>query len=270
MAPDTDDTTAELYTPAPRIDGFTPTAGPTGGGTSVTIAGLGFTNNVRSVLFGSRPAASFTVGSYGKIIAVSPRGSGSVALTVVGDGGQATSAGTFAYQTGSPPSPGVTRYGMTNRVFAVASRPTSMSGIAANAIQEVFSTVARDVGSRSSAGVAAKVKKRKRPERGTTFRYTLSEAASVKIVIAQLLPGRRSGRRCVAPSHKLREAKKCTQVLTRGTLKRTSHAGVNHVPFSGRIGSKPLKPGRYTATLTATAAGRNSRPQSLSFKVVRG
>ncbi|MDQ6777711.1 MAG: SBBP repeat-containing protein [Actinomycetota bacterium] len=276
MAPDTDDATAELYTPAPRVDGFNPTAGATGGGTSVSITGLGFTNNVRSVLFGSTPAASFTVGSYGQITAVSPAGTGSVTISVVNDGGKATSAGTFAYQAAGPgPGPGagsapvVTHYGMTNTVFAAAAGATSISGVAANAIDEVFTAVARALGAAPVPGVAAKAKAKK-PKQGTTFRYTLSEAASARIVIAQLVPGRRKGGRCIAPTHKLRKAKKCTQVLTRGTLTRTSHAGVNHVAFSGRIGSKALKPGGYRATLTATAASHSSKPQSLSFKIVKG
>jgi hypothetical protein len=276
MAPDTDDATAELYTPPPRIDSLSPAAGATAGGTSVTITGLGFTNNVSSVLFGSRPAASFSVNSYGQITAVSPPGTGSVALSVVDDGGAATSSETFAYQTGLGPGAGtarapvVTHFAMTNKVFAVTRRPTSITGIAASAVADV-SVMARDLGSTLAAETSARAaaRRHKRPKHGTTFRYTLSEPASAKIIIAQLLPGRHRGRRCVAPSRKLRRAKSCTRILTRGTLKRTSHAGVNHVVFSGRLGSRALKPGHYRATLTASAANHTSRPQSLTFKIVK-
>lgn len=105
VAGNTDSATAELYTPAPRVDAFTPAAGPETGGTSVSITGLGFTHNVRSVLFGSTPATSFTANSYGQITAVTPAGSGSVNITVVNDGGDATSAGTFAYQAGGVATP---------------------------------------------------------------------------------------------------------------------------------------------------------------------
>ncbi|MDQ6937760.1 MAG: SBBP repeat-containing protein, partial [Actinomycetota bacterium] len=108
VAGNTDTATAELYTPAPRVDGLTPATGAGTGGTSVTITGLGFTHGVRSVLFGSTPATSFTVNAYGQLTAVAPPGTGSVKIAVVNDGGQATSSDTFAYQSGGvvqPPPP---------------------------------------------------------------------------------------------------------------------------------------------------------------------
>ena len=46
-------------------------------------------------------------------------------------------------------------------------------------------------------------------------------------------------------------------------------AGENSFPFSGRIGKKKLKPGRYRATLTAKdPAGHVSKPKRLSFRIV--
>ena len=270
MAPDADDKTAELYTPPPRVDGFAPTAGSRAGGAPVSITGLGFTNHVRSVLFGSTPAASFKVDSYGQITAVSPAGTGSVTISVLDDGGGAASTGTFAFRGGPAPggAPVVTRYGVTNKVFAVGPRSTATSGTAARAVEEILSLVARDTGSKSIPGVVAG--RRRKPARGTTFRYTLSRSATVRIVIAQPAPGRREGGRCVAPDRRLRKARRCTRSLRRATLGRTSHAGANRVAFSGRIGSRALRPGRYTATLTATAAGHTSRPQSRKFTIVRG
>jgi hypothetical protein len=106
--------------------------------------------------------------------------------------------------------------------------------------------------------------------KGTTFRYTLTEAATVKIAISQRLAGRRKGSRCVAPTRSRRKAKKCTRVLSRGTLTRTSHQGQNSVAFSGRIGSKALRPGNYQATITATDVAKNtSKPKTISFRVVK-
>jgi len=140
-------------------------------------------------------------------------------------------------------APGVSGFGLTNNPFAVGGS-TPVFGSA-----------------------AAKTKKHKK---GTTFRYTLSEAATVKIAISQRLAGRRKGKRCVAPTRKLRKAKKCTRVAARGTLTRTSRQGKNSVAFSGRIGSRKLSPGSYQATLTATDAAKNtSRGKTITFRIVK-
>ncbi len=137
-------------------------------------------------------------------------------------------------------APGVSNYGSTNNPFVVSG------------------------GATPTFGFATKHKK------GTTFKYTLSEAATVRIVIAQGRSGRRKGKKCVAPTRKLRQAKKCIRILVKGALTRTSHPGSNSVAFSGRIGSKALKPGRYQATLTATDAARNtSKPKTIIFTIVK-
>jgi hypothetical protein len=60
------------YCPAPTVTSVAPGAGPTFGGTSVTIMGTGFTDGTATVLFGSTPAAHVTVVSATEIIAISP------------------------------------------------------------------------------------------------------------------------------------------------------------------------------------------------------
>lgn len=112
--------------------------------------------------------------------------------------------------------------------------------------------------------------RRRRAKVGTVFRYTLSEAARVTIAIQQRKPGRRAGRRCRKQTRRNRSRRRCRLWPTRGTLRRTGLAGRNRVPFSGRLGRKALKPGRYRAVLIATdAAGNRSAPKRLTFKVVR-
>ena len=145
----------------------------------------------------------------------------------------------------SPPPPGtmptVTGYRLTNNPFVVTGSRTPLTA-----------TASAD-----------------RHPKGTTFKYTLSEAATVKIAVSQRLPGRRRGRACVPPSAKLRHARMCTRTVARGVLIRASHQGLNSVRFSGRIGATPLKPGQYEATLTATDANNHSsRPQTRTFRVV--
>jgi hypothetical protein len=55
------------------------------------------------------------------------------------------------------------------------------------------------------------------------------------------------------------------------TLRRTGIRGENTVRFSGRIGRRTLKPGRYRVRITArTADGRHVGPRTLTFRVVRG
>jgi hypothetical protein len=139
------------------------------------------------------------------------------------------------------PRPVVTHYALTNKVFVVGAQSTPIVGSAAKASSHKI---------------------------GTTFSYTLSEAATAKLAIAELVPGRREGNRCVAPTPRLTRAKKCSKRLGRGTLTRSSHAGVNEVAFSGRIGSKALQPGHYSATLTATTTNATSAPVTVSFTVV--
>jgi putative cell wall-binding protein len=162
-------------------------------------------------------------------------------------GGGLTSTGTVTTASPAPSvvtadttAPGVSDFGLTNSVFTVGGS-TPLFGSA-----------------------AAKPHKR-----GTTFRYTLTENATVRITISQRASGRRRGTRCVAPTRALRRARKCTRIVTRGTLTRTSHAGRNSVAFSGRLGSRRLSPGTYLATLIATDAARNtSTPRTVAFRIV--
>lgn len=85
--------------------------------------------------------------------------------------------------------------------------------------------------------------------RGTAVRYSLSEPATVTLRIERLVKGKRR---------------------TAGALRRTGAAGANRVRFSGRIGRRALRPGRYRLTVRATdAAGNRSAARSATFRVVR-
>ncbi|HYU60087.1 MAG TPA: hypothetical protein VEK39_04955 [Solirubrobacterales bacterium] len=88
--------------------------------------------------------------------------------------------------------------------------------------------------------------------KGTTFRYNLSEPAQVKFSIFRQV--KKKGKKKLKPV---------------GAFTAQGEAGQNAKPFSGRIGNKKLKPGKYVANLTATdAAGNVSSPATISFKVV--
>ena len=90
-------------------------------------------------------------------------------------------------------------------------------------------------------------RKRKLPV-GTTFGFTLNEAARVRFAFTRTRPSRRAG-----------------------TLRFSGHAGANRVRFKGRLSrTRKLKPGRYKLTITATnGAGQRSAPRSLTFRIVK-
>lgn len=84
------------------VTGISPSSGPSAGGTTVNLLGSGFTG-ATTVMFGTTPAASFTVNGDTSIAAVSPPGTGAVDITVTTPSGtSATSpADVFTYQPNS-------------------------------------------------------------------------------------------------------------------------------------------------------------------------
>lgn len=70
----------------PEVKSVTPNNGPASGGTTVTIAGSGFTK-VSAVDFGSTPATTFKAHGARSITAVAPAGSGTVDVTVTNNEG---------------------------------------------------------------------------------------------------------------------------------------------------------------------------------------
>jgi glucose/arabinose dehydrogenase len=111
-----------------------------------------------------------------------------------------------------------------------------------------------------------------RVRRGTAFRYTLSEPATVRIRIERRATGRRSGRACVRPRKRLRERPSCVRLLPVGTLvRRGQPAGPGSVGFSGRLRRRALPPGRYRAVVTAVdAAGNRSGARGIGFRIAAG
>jgi hypothetical protein len=113
---------------------------------------------------------------------------------------------------------------------------------------------------------------------GTSFTYTLSEAARARLTIARAETGVRVGRACRKRTRKLlaqlkrkkQRVRNCTRYVRVGVLTRTSRQGANRVAFSGRIGRRALKVARYRTTLVATdGAGNASAPRNVTFQVVR-
>lgn len=175
-----------------------------------------------------------------------------------GDGTARRDMGAFEYQTGVPdpgaPSPappagdpgGATPPPDTQAPLIGQFRATPSLFALARAATPV------------SAGVA----------HGTRFRYTMSEGGRVTLRIQRARPGRRSGGKCVAPSPRLRNAKRCTRYISVGALRRGATKGANSIRFTGRIGTRALRPGRYRALIAATdTAGNRSTPRRAAFRI---
>ena len=92
---------------------------------------------------------------------------------------------------------------------------------------------------------------RHRPPRGTTFRFWLSERATLTLRVFRV---------AARPPRRARLA---------GTLSRRFGPGHGALPFSGRIGGRALGPGRYRVSLRARdSAGNLSVARELSFTIV--
>lgn len=86
-----------LSMPAPAVSGISPNNGAASGGTRVTISGSGFVPGM-AVRFGATDAGEATVRSPTSILAVSPPGAGTVAITVgAPDGSAEVPRDQFAY-----------------------------------------------------------------------------------------------------------------------------------------------------------------------------
>jgi hypothetical protein len=111
--------------------------------------------------------------------------------------------------------------------------------------------------------------------RGTSFLFSLSEAATVTIRIERRARGRRVRGRCRRPTAINRRRPRCTRYVRMRTFTRSLAGGAATVPFSGRIrvrgGARSLKPGRYRAVLRARDAAGNLAAQAatVAFRIVR-
>ncbi|HEX5412863.1 MAG TPA: IPT/TIG domain-containing protein [Terriglobia bacterium] len=143
------------------VSGASPTAGPTSGGTVVTITGSGFQAGA-SVAFGSSNSSAVTVASSTQINAISPPGSsGTVAISVTNPNGQSASLSSgFTYSSGLSlgnisPSTGPVTGGTTVTITGTgfeSGASVSFGGISATSVKLVSSTELQAVSPVSPAG----------------------------------------------------------------------------------------------------------------------
>lgn len=113
-------------------------------------------------------------------------------------------------------------------------------------------------------------KKSKKPPIGTTFSFSLNEAASVTFTFTEPAAGRKVGKSCVAQTDRNKHKRRCTRTLTAGTFTFSAHAGTNKLHFEGLVSKHAkLKPGSYTLLVTATAADKQSATGTLHFTIAK-
>jgi hypothetical protein len=151
------------------------------------------------------------------------------------------------------------------RGFDVAEGATGGPGpdIVAPVISRLGLSPTRFRAARSGPELAAAV--------GTRVSIALSEAARVTFRVTRLLPGRRVRGRCVRPTARNRQARRCTRrVLLRGRIVRQLAAGTTALRYRGRLAGRRLRPGRYVLIVRARdGVGNTSARRRASFRIVR-
>lgn len=115
----------------------------------------------------------------------------------------------------------------------------------------------------------AKPKGKAKGKFGTTFRYTVNESAKVRFKFERKLPGRLVGKKCKPATEKNKARKSCPRFKGVGSRAQKAKAGASKLKWNGRLGGKPLAPGSYRATVTATdGAGGRSAPKAVGFRIL--
>ena len=115
-----------------------------------------------------------------------------------------------------------------------------------------------------AGGAVASAKKKARGPVGTTVTYSLSLAGNVDFTVEALTTGRSVGKKCVKQTRANKRRKKCDLAKpVKGGFSDAGAAGQNSIKFTGRLGSRALKPGRYR--LAGSAGGV---VEHANFKIV--
>jgi hypothetical protein len=196
------------------------------------------TGTPQGTLYGGERSGWFTVSPEAPLVAGAPAAAASVARP----GTETAAAPTASPSPTAAPAP--------KPAPAPAASPgagTKAATLASLTIRRLRMSPRRFAVSRPAA--AARVKSGRAPT-GSTITWLMNAAAKVRVNVQRV-----RGKRHIAVT----------------SFERTGIRGENTVRFTGRIGRRTLKPGRYRIRITArTADGRTAGPQTLLFRVVRG
>ena len=242
----------------PVVTSVSPASGSTAGGDTVTITGK-YLDSARNVIFGTRPATSWSVDLSGEHITAetpaSPASTVEVHVSnlhstsepVAGDRYAFLAPATTIAPTSTTPGQGGPETGTATLQVSAFTESASRWRLG-SALPHI-----------SSVPV------------GTSFAFELNEPANLSLAFARILPGRRVNGRCVAVNGANRGRPRCKRSMPAGSLPISGHAGRDTVGFEGRLsGARKLTPGNFTATLT-TRGTNGPRPltRSVSFTIVR-
>jgi len=240
----------------PVVTSVSPASGSTAGGDMVTITGK-YLDSALNVVFGSRPATTFSVDLSGERITAkapaSTAGTVDVHVSNLHSTSETVAADRFTFVAPTTPPTGSAPPGGSGG--SAQTRTPIVTGFSESAGRWRLGSSLQHIGSTPL---------------GTAFAFRLNEPASVALTFTRVLPGRRAGGRCVALSHRNRGRPKCKRNMIVGSLAVSGHAGSNTVRFRGRLSpTSKLTPGDYTASVTTRDShGLKTLTRSLNFTIV--
>jgi hypothetical protein len=105
---------------------------------------------------------------------------------------------------------------------------------------------------------------------GAIVRYGAFNIASVAFSVQRSLPGRQQGTRCVKPTARNTNARRCARYIAVGRFRYAKRVplGVVRFRFTGRVAGHKLKPGSYRLLgVPRNATGTTGRPEFAPFNI---
>jgi hypothetical protein len=103
----------------------------------------------------------------------------------------------------------------------------------------------------------------------TTFEFGLNMAATVTLTFDRIVSGRRVSGVCRRRTNRNRHRRSCSRPVPVGSITTLGLLGSNSIGFTGHLGRRRLRPGKYTVTLTALNSWGQRASHKLRFRIRR-
>ncbi|MCW2974214.1 MAG: hypothetical protein JWN72_2487 [Thermoleophilia bacterium] len=108
------------------------------------------------------------------------------------------------------------------------------------------------------------------PRTGTTMRWHLNRAGTVRLTVSRRVRGRMDAGRCAASTRANAHGRPCMRyVAVPGIMRRLAAAGVSEMRFTGAMNKRALRPGSYRLAATPASAPRGTKPVFAAFTILR-